>query len=131
MMDQFNILERHRFENLETFQFLVSLRNIFGRYFVGASNNNATLNLLNELIAEEIYLSAHQIFTNYDEALEYLNFVGYFPTALSKPNDVKANLAKIKEYTHFNLLELLKLNESFKLSKTKAIDDNFRTPPIC
>jgi len=124
IMDQNNILERYQMQDLETFQFLVKLKKIFGRYFVGASNNNGTMRQLHAMIAEEIYLPAHQIFANRKEALEYLNHVGYFSVVLSKPDPEEANIKKIEEYTRFNLLELMKLNESFTLSNNKTIDDN-------
>ena len=107
LFDQYNLLERFRNDDSEVYQFLKNLLNIFRNYVIAASNNNDKLKILDNLIAQEIYLPANHIFANHDEALLYMNHLGYFSEALSRSDQVKSNLKKIEEFTRFNPLELM------------------------
>lgn len=125
IMDQYNILERYKDRDRIIYQFLMNLRLIFFmNYLIGASNNNGSMKEMNSLIADQIYLPSTKMFASHEEAKEYLTHLGYFLEALSVQADVNGNLSKIEEYTRFNLLELMKLNQIFKITENTKIDEN-------
>ena len=120
VIDQFNNLTSSREKRLAIYEFFMKFKDLFGvNVIIGACNDDDILRNIN---AQEINLSAENFLKNENEAIHYLKSLNYFNQIFLNSNQFKL-IKKIKRVTNFNPFEMMILNNNSAQLNSVTLDD--------